>query len=345
MKTPSKSWMLKVFLLILISGAAIIYLLVLQPRNYDVTAFNPRQGTQYWELPTGSGIGYTLIPAKGDKKPYPVIFLQGGPGSPISDENIRLFSLLADHGYNVYLYDQVGCGHSDRLKKIGEYTAMRHKRDLEEIFKKIGAPKVILVGQSWGAILATLFIADNPGKVIKAIFSGPGPIIPFNSKLASIQPPDSLQLKKPFYSNSDANRNINNPRSRFVAFGAAKFGVKLASDKEMDGFQTYLDQELSRSTVCDTSVHRTAVPGGGFYAQLMTVKSFRVTEDPRPKLKNCKVPVLIMKGQCDNQPWGFTKEYFDLFSNHRFAYFPDAGHSISAEQPERFLKEILDFIQ
>lgn len=345
METPFKSWMVKVVLLILISGAAVFFFLVLLPRTYDVPAFNPRHGTQYWELPTGSRIGYTLIPAKGDKKPDPVIFLQGGPGSPISDENIRLFSLLADHGYNVYLYDQIGCGHSDRLKKIVEYTAMRHKRDLEEIIKKIDAPKVILVGQSWGAILATLFIADNPDRIEKAIFTGPGPIIPVNSKLASIRPPDSLHLKKPFYSNSDGNRKVNNPRSRFVAFGAAKFGVKLASDKEMDGFQTSLNQELSRSTVCDTSVHRTVVPGGGFYAQLMTVKSFRDTEDPRSKLKKCKVPVLIMKGQCDNQPWGFTKEYVDLFSNHRFTYFPDAGHSISTEQPELYLKEILDFIQ
>jgi proline iminopeptidase len=314
------------------------------PRRYDVPAFHSRQGTQFWNLSDGSRIGYTLLQAKGEKKPFPVIFLQGGPGSPVSDQNIMLLDTLAGQGYDVYLYDLLGCGHSSRLKNIRDYTAMRHVRDLEEIVEQIGALKVILLGQSWGAILATLYIADNQSKVERAIFTGPGPVIPVNKALQGIIAPDSLKLMRPVHSNREANLKVNNIRTRFVGFCALKFGIKLAPDSEMDAFQTLLDIELSRSTVCDTAIHRKPAPGSGFYAQVMTIRSFSSTGDPRPKLKDCKVPLLIMKGQCDNQPWGYTSEYFELFPDHSFAYFPGAGHSISAEQPKLFRREIIEFL-
>lgn len=329
-------------ILIVISVMTIILLL---PHHYHVPAFSPRKGTLYWDLPSGSRIGYTFLPARGEKKPFPVIFLQGGPGSPVSDQNIMLLDTLAGLGYDVYLYDQLGCGHSSRLKSINEYSAMRHVKDLEEIVRQTGAQKVILLGQSWGAILAALYIADNRSKVDKAIFSSPGPVIPVNKALAGLKAPDSLQLRKPVHSNREANRKINNPRVRLVKFCALKFGFKLASDSEMDAFQTLLDAELSRSTVSDTSVHRPVVPGGGYYAQLMTVKSFSSTADPRPKLINCQVPVLIMKGQYDNQPWGYTREYFDLFPRNSFAFFPGAGHAISAEKPGIYMQQIIAFLQ
>ena len=74
-----------------------------------------RASTQYWELNTGSRIAYTFIKAKGEKKPYPILFLQGGPGGPVDNRNIKTLSSLSNAGYNIYLYDQIGCGYSDRL--------------------------------------------------------------------------------------------------------------------------------------------------------------------------------------------------------------------------------------
>lgn len=321
----------------------IFFLFILLPRTYHVPQLQNRPGTKYWDLQTGSRIGYTLVQAKGTKKPCPVIYLQGGPGGPIYDSNIPMLSPLADDGYDVYLYDQVGCGFSGRLKNISDYTADRHKRDLEEIIKTIGADKVILIGQSWGAILATLFIADNPGKVEKVIFTGPGPIYPINEELSKLQPPDSLHLRKPVSTNAEANRKAANIRTRFITCCAVTFGLKLASDKEMDNFQTYLNS-LNKATVCDTSLAPEAEAGGGFYSQIMTVNSLNKTKDPRPGLKDSKIPVLIMKGQCDNQKWGYLSEYLDLFPLHQLKIIPDAGHSISIEQPELYLKAIRNFL-
>ena len=41
--------------------------------KHDVPAFQPRAGTQYWDLPTGSRIGYTHLPAPGGATGWPII--------------------------------------------------------------------------------------------------------------------------------------------------------------------------------------------------------------------------------------------------------------------------------
>jgi len=130
-----------------------ILLAVFWPRSYGTPPPQYRSDIRYWDLPTGSRIAYTLIPAKGVKKRNPIIYLQGGPGGTVDNGLIRILTPLSEEGYDVYLYDQIGSGWSGRLGNISDYTADRHKRDLEAIVQKTGAEKVILIGQSWGAIL------------------------------------------------------------------------------------------------------------------------------------------------------------------------------------------------
>ena len=234
--------------------ALIIFLFkVFYPVSYNVPLLYERSTTRYWNLSTGSRIGYTLIEGTKSKRPYPVIYLHGGPGGHVSDRDITILSLLANDGYDVYLYDQIGSGQSARLKNIDDYTVKRHIEDLREIIRQTGAEKVILIGQSWGAILATLFVADYPDKIEKIIFTSPGPIYPVQPRLASIPHPDSIQLKDPFFTNAEGNKIATNLRTKAMTFLATEFDKKLTADKKADEFATCRSYEVNRSTVCDTS--------------------------------------------------------------------------------------------
>ena len=328
----------------LLTGVLALIITVFYPRTYDVPQFETRAGTQYWQLSTGSLIGYTIIAGKGEKRETPIIYLHGGPGGYIGNHDIQALMPIADSGFNVYLYDQIGSGESDRLKDIGSYTVARHIEDLNEIIEKIGAKKVILIGQSWGAILATLFIADNPDKIERIILTSPGPIYPVRKELANNIVPDSIHLKNPFFTNAMGNKKANNIRTKTMKWFATRLGMKLASDKEADQFETLLDYELNRSTVCDTSKIPGANAGGGYYASIMTYNTLLRIQDPRPKLKELKIPVLIMKGECDNQKWGFTNEYKEIFQNSEVVIIPGAGHFISVEQPGFYTKTIQQFL-
>lgn len=329
---------------VLVFSAMLLLLLIFLPRSYPLPTATIRTNVQYWDLSTGSHIGYTFISGKGIRKPEPVIFINGGPGGYISDNAISLRAKLSDDGFDLYFYDQIGSGQSARLTNINEYTVTRHKADLNEIIKKTGAKKVILIGQSWGAILAAFYAADHPEKISKIIFTCPGPLYPINREQAFIKSPDSLHLYPPVFSNAQANKKANNIRTKTMAFFAKRFGVKLATDKEADEFETMLDFELNKSTVKDTAKIAAPAAGGGFYASVMTVNSLATCKDIRPILAKSTIPVLIMKAQYDNQPWGFTYEYCTLFKTHQLVIIPDAGHSIASEQPQAYLKTILDFI-
>lgn len=323
----------------------IFLLIVFLPRNYNVPHYSIRTGTKYWFLSTGSAIAYTHIPAKGRQKPYPVIFLQGGPGGPVYNKNIALLAPLSNDGFDLYFYDQVGCGASERLENIDEYSVERHKNDLEDIVKTLGADKVILIGQSWGAMLACAFIADNPHKVEKVIFTGPGPILPVNNLLEKLNPPDSLKLRSPQYTNRQGKEKVYNIRAKFVEGMAKTFGLKLASNTEMDAFSTLLNFEMSKSTVCDSSALASQMEAGsGYYSMIKTIQSFKSVHNIREKLKNCPIPALVMRGQCDGIKWGYQNEYANLFIRHTFKIIPDAGHSISREQPAFYLDNIRGFL-
>jgi proline iminopeptidase len=129
-----------------------------------------------------------------------------------------------------------------------------------------------------------------------------------------------------------------------MAFFASNFNMKLTTDEEADDFSTYLNAEVNRSTLCDTGIMLKATAGSGFYSRVMTFKSLTQLPDPRPKIRSINMPVLVMKGQCDNQYWGFTNEYLELIDHSRFAFIPDAGHFISIEQPDLYIRTIREFL-
>ena len=324
--------------------ALIILFKIFYPRRHSVPIFQKRNSTQYWNLLNGSKIGYTFISVSGPRKSFPIIYLHGGPGGHITDYDIKIFRSIADSGYDVYLYDQTGSGQSERLADIGDYTVERHIEDLKEIIEKINSKKVILVGQSWVGMLAALFAVDNTDKINKIIFTCPGPVYPVRQNLANIQPPDSIHLRRPFYTNEQGNDKADNLRTKAIKFFATKFSTKLASDKEADNFASYLNYEVDKSTICDTVNILKEDAGSGYYAGIMTFNSLLKIKDPQTKIKALTLPVLIMKGQCDNQQWGFTNEYMSLFKNSELKIITDAGHFISVEQPELYIKTILNFV-
>ena len=323
---------------------------ILIPKHYVLPPLEKRSTTQYMTLSTGSKIGYTLISAQGDKKKHPIIYLHGGPGGRINNTTIEALSELSNDGYDVFLYDQVGGGYSNRLDDINEYTVDRHLKDLQAIIQQLGTDKAILIGQSWGCILATYFVSQYPENVEKIILTNPGPLYPYPNDLKNIPAPDSLSLQSPVFTNAQGNAATNNRRQTAIRFFATRFGIKLAADAEADEFSTYAGFEVNKSCVFDTSkiVKIAAVKSipnlNGYYAGLMTFQNLQECQDPRPNLKGVEIPLLVIKAQYDNQKWGYTQEYLTLFKNSRLTVIPNAGHFIEIEQASELQRAIRAFL-
>jgi proline iminopeptidase len=103
-----------------------------------------------------------------------IVVLHGGPGNDYrSMLNCSEFS--AD-GYFVIFYDQRGSGLSKRHDK-DTYTIQLFIDDLDAVIKhyrKTSDQKVILMGKSWGAMLATAYVNQYPGSVQGLVLMEPG---------------------------------------------------------------------------------------------------------------------------------------------------------------------------
>ncbi|MDP1844361.1 MAG: alpha/beta hydrolase [Sediminibacterium sp.] len=339
-----KTKILKLFKWTFLVLLALFFFKACIPAKQDAPSLTPRQSTKYWNLNTGSKIAYTFIEGKGNKKPYPIIYLHGGPGGYVHSKVIEVLGQLSKDGFNVYLYDQIGCGLSARLENVNEYTATRHQKDLVAIIALLKVEKVILVGQSWGGALATLYAADNRNKVDKIILTCPGSVKPVCDSVEKLKAPDSLHLKDPIDVNSKTISFALKPR--YIAIRAWAFaGKKLASDEEVDSYLNKMASVFTKGLVYDPLKVLPEEGGGGGYCNIKTPPSYSKLADPRPKLKNNTIPVLIIKGQYDNIPWGNTKEYIDIFKNSQLKIIEKAGHDIYIEKPNEYLQAMQLFLK
>lgn len=121
-------------------------------------------------------VNNTLLHAEtfGDPADPMIVILHGGPGSDYrSLLNCKAF---AEDGYFVVFYDQRGTGLSEREGK-DVYTLQLMLDDLTAViahYRSSPEQKVFLLGHSWGAMLATLYINMYPEKIAGAILAEPG---------------------------------------------------------------------------------------------------------------------------------------------------------------------------
>ena len=103
-----------------------------------------------------------------------IVVLHGGPGGDY--RSMLKCKAFANNGYFMIFYDQRGSGLSQRHPKA-HYTLDLMIDDLSAIIqhhRKSSDQKVFLLGQSWGAMLATAYIDRYPTEIAGAILSEPG---------------------------------------------------------------------------------------------------------------------------------------------------------------------------
>jgi proline iminopeptidase len=108
--------------------------------------------------------------AFGNSKDQPIIFLHGGPGYNCANFEATTAQQLADNGFYVIVYDRRGEGRSKDPKAT--FTFKETFDDLNAIYKEYKLTGSILIGHSFGGVVATLFAEAYPVKVRSLILVG-----------------------------------------------------------------------------------------------------------------------------------------------------------------------------
>jgi len=89
-----------------------------------------------------------------------VLALHGGPGG--THDYLLPLADLVQFGYRVVLYDQIGCGRSERPKSAKYYTQSRAVEEVESLRKVLQLGRVHLFGSSYGGALALDVALKHP---------------------------------------------------------------------------------------------------------------------------------------------------------------------------------------
>ncbi|MEH6996448.1 proline iminopeptidase-family hydrolase [Neobacillus drentensis] len=100
----------------------------------------------------------------------PVIILHGGPGS--SSYSLEGLQALQEDR-PVILYDQLGCGRSDRPTDTSLWQLDRFVEELAQVREALHLDEVHILGHSWGTTLAAAYCLTKPSGVKSVIFSSP----------------------------------------------------------------------------------------------------------------------------------------------------------------------------
>jgi proline iminopeptidase len=103
-----------------------------------------------------------------------LLMLHGGPGGDY--RSILNAQALAKDGFYVVFYDQRGCGLSKRYprKSIGLAEMLGDLKGVINFYRTSPTQKVILLGHSWGAMLATAYVNTYPSEIDGVIMIEPG---------------------------------------------------------------------------------------------------------------------------------------------------------------------------
>ncbi|MBZ0089573.1 MAG: alpha/beta hydrolase, partial [Thermoanaerobaculia bacterium] len=329
--------------------ALVVWCLI--PIEPTLAAIRPGPETRFWKMAKGYQIAYTRIAAApGAPVAPPIVFLHGGPGGYVHSSIVRTLAPLAARGHDLYFYEQVGSGRSDRLPRPKDYSFLGHVADLDEVVTRhLRAERVILIGQSYGGQLAAEYVALHPERVERMVLSSPGALEPalFDTEgrwanEAKYPVPAALRFVAPPDVAMDGLRFW--PLRALASIAVATlFDVKLMPDAEADGVLDTLASGFTRGMVCDPARVQPEEGGAGFYAHGWG-NWYEGLEDPRPLLRRRELPVLVVQGACDYLPYAGTYEYVDLFPNARYRFVAGAGHILWWERPEEYLGAIEEFL-
>jgi proline iminopeptidase len=98
----------------------------------------------------------------------PVVFLHGGPGQGSAHFD-GLVGPTIEQRLRVVYYDQRGSGLSERPAS-NDYAIATLVEDVEALRRELGAPKIALIGHSFGGLLALEYGAKYPDRVSHLVF-------------------------------------------------------------------------------------------------------------------------------------------------------------------------------
>ena len=255
-------------------------------------------------LKTGVRLRYAY---KGDSSGTPVIMLHGYTDSWFSFSSVLP---LLDKKYRVYILDQRGHGDSDR--PVGGYAMQQFAGDVLAFMDAMNLKQATIVGHSMGSFVAQRVASEAPERVTKLVLVASGTSLRNNTVRDLQRAIDGLKDTAPV------------PETFARDFQMSTVFKPLAPE--------FLQGVVKESVKLPVRVWR-------------EVMAEMLAPEADVQLKKIKTPTLVLWGDKETI---FPRSEQDLLvselRNAVLKVYPDTGHALHWEKPERFAKDLQEFV-
>lgn len=260
---------------------------------------------------------------------FPILLLAGGPGAS-NKLMLRLVPELQD-SWQLVLLDQRATGLS-QLQAIDTSTINLddYIEDVEAVRLDLGVESLLLLGHSWGGMLAMAVAAKYPERVAGMILVGSGPmdLETFYTAHRNVRYPPEVEETIEYWAAPE--RFSKNPLQ-------ARYEIRRANLSTRVFEPTAVGEVLSDLDLEDVELNQGEIAG------LMVQDLERLQYDLRPQLWSYDRPVLIVQGYS-----GFmvhaAYQIRDNIPGARVEFIDRCGHFPYHEQPEAFYKVVREFL-
>lgn len=260
-----------------------------------------------------------------------IIVLHGGPGLDQSYLLPQMERLAKNH--QVIFYDQRGSGKLLQTKMEPAYINLEQfTKDLEAVRAKFGIKKFILLGHSWGGMLAMNYATTYPEHVSKLILLNSAPA-DFKGMLAFLNEFNRRTL--PILAKIK-------PLMDYALF--EKLNDKQISDVYRTAFVVYFFNPLNVEKL-SLNMNATSAQSGFKVMQLMSqTTTMKPNLNLLSKLHSIRAPTLIIHGKEDIIPLWTANEIKEAIPDSKMVVLEACGHFPYIEKPEEMFGEIEAFL-
>jgi proline iminopeptidase len=256
-----------------------------------------------------------------------IVVLAGGPGGdpsylkPVVDRlSTRSLCLLLE---------QRGTGRS-KLATYNEKTInfQSYLDDLEALRKHLNQPKLLLVGHSWGGMLALSYAGTYPDRVRAVISIDAGPIAEEHAIAGEANALRRIDRREQGRLLELDKRKSADPVGTFAEIQRATLGAYFYDVGKASTAATWL-----------TGDSNLEVMRLGYEPAFGSLNAFI-----RARLHSIRAPVLLVHGRQDAVAEGGVVEAHQLIKSSRLAFIDKCGHLPWIEQPDELWKAVEAFI-
>lgn len=251
-----------------------------------------------------------------------VVVLHGGPGASL-DYLLPGFDALATGRMLIY-YDQRGGGRSPAPREQ-PVTWRDHVADLDALRDLWGESRLVVLGYSWGGLLALLYAAEHPDRV---------------ERLALVCPAPAWRAARDEFERRFAERNL----APDVEAERRRLRESDLRVRDPEGFQRRMfelsvaayfhDPDKARDLTAFRVVARVQQETWGSLGDY----------DLRPRLEGLRgIPALVLHGASDPIPL-YASEETARALGARLEVIERSGHCPHVERPDEFIRLLDNFL-